>query len=174
MSNRSDEDRTFRDIGFLSRNERQELYARILKEKQCVMTPSLMKEELQRRGMTFAFVGQDMASMRMMPCISIQDRGRFCWNSNFNGDVEKLFAKAKKDSFEGSGCKRARTEPFDEFVRQQDSLGGLENPKKADKKADKIAASQEESVKEKIGFHNLELLLAVAEEGVDDQRIVEM
>ena len=65
-----------RDLAVLARHERQEIYARILKEKGCMMTPGSVKEELERRGMTFAFVGQDMAAMRLMPFISIEARGQ--------------------------------------------------------------------------------------------------
>ena len=37
----------------LPRHERQQLYADILREKMTVMTPGLVKDELEKKGMTF-------------------------------------------------------------------------------------------------------------------------
>lgn len=67
----------------LSRSHRQEIYAQILFDKNDVMTPTHVEEELKRRGMTFAFVGQDMAPMRMMPFVTINGRGQYCWNKRY-------------------------------------------------------------------------------------------
>src|SRR5688572_6345681 len=33
--------------------------------------------------MTFAFVGQDMAAMRLMPFVSIEARGQYRWKNSF-------------------------------------------------------------------------------------------
>jgi hypothetical protein len=43
--------------------------------------------------MTFAFVGQDMAAMRLMPFISIEARGQYQWKNSYKGDWTQHFAK---------------------------------------------------------------------------------
>jgi hypothetical protein len=82
-----------RDLGFLPRAKRQKIYARILNERNVVMTPGRMKEELERNGLTFGFVGQDMAPMRMMPFILSGGRGQYGWNKNFKVITHLYFCK---------------------------------------------------------------------------------
>jgi hypothetical protein len=72
-----------KDLSSLARHERQQLYAEILRDSQRVLTPSQVKEELEWRGATFAFVGQDMAAMRQMPFVQFEGRGMYRWNSLF-------------------------------------------------------------------------------------------
>ncbi len=85
-----------RDLACLSREERQELYGDVLKENGGCMTPTQVKEELERRGMTFAFVGQDMAVMRTMPCIRVEGRGQYRWNSKFSSVSETRKPKRQR------------------------------------------------------------------------------
>jgi hypothetical protein len=83
------------DLACLSREKRQEMYGEVLK-KGGRMTPTQVKDELEQRGMTFAFVGQDMAAMRTMACIQIEGRGQYRWNSNFASVSETRKAKRQR------------------------------------------------------------------------------
>ncbi len=220
----------YRDLACLTRGERQELYAGILKEKQCMMTPGHVKvrpffsflwgfllflfsflrnaffpffffssflfffyqEELERRGMTFAFVGQDMAAMRLMPFISIEARGQYQWKNSYKGDWTQHFAKTKKHPGWGGGRKRVRIDP-PQFVVQDDSVGdsrgddseGSWSASRSSKSAKyptvahslfgSIQVSDEESLKEKDrALRNLDMLLAIAEERDHDPEFVEV
>jgi hypothetical protein len=73
------------DMACLSRHERQAVYGDILKANGGFMSPGQVKADLERQGMTFVFVGQDMEAMRLMPCIKIGERGQYQWNAAFSG-----------------------------------------------------------------------------------------
>lgn len=89
-----------RELGSLPRHERQMIYASILKESGHVMTPSMIKEALENRGMTFGFVGQDMAAMRLKPFVKIESRGQYQWNEDFVGEISLSSSSNKKSKVE--------------------------------------------------------------------------
>jgi hypothetical protein len=84
------------DLACFSREKRQALYGEILKDSGRFMTPTQVREELEQRGMTFAFVGQDVAAMRLEPYIQIEGRGQYCWNAKFSS-VSKTTRKLKRE-----------------------------------------------------------------------------
>jgi hypothetical protein len=63
------------------------------------MSPGEVKEELERQQMTFAFVGQDMVPMRLMPFIKMGARGQYQWNAAFSGKRNRPAASIMR--FEG-------------------------------------------------------------------------
>lgn len=146
--------------------------------------------------MTFAFVGQDMAAMRLMPFISIEARGQYQWKSSFKGDWTEHFAKSKRHPGWGGGRKRIYLQPpqfvshshdHDQYRGGTSESGGDDNDSEGSwsvgrsSKSAKyepvahslfgtIQASDEESIKEKDrALRNLDMLLAIAEERVDPE-----
>lgn len=132
------------------------------------MTPNQVKEELERRGMTFAFVGQDMSAMRLMPFISMQERGQYQWKSSYKGNLEEYFNKNKS--------KKRTKEPL-QFGDQKGS-GELQAPRKPLKLSSlgSTAMADEHCFRQRdVTFHDdLELLLAIAEQRDDQKEIVEV
>jgi hypothetical protein len=66
-----------------------------------------LQEELERRGMTFQFVGQDMAAMRLMPFIAIEARGQYQWKTSYKVFIFlklfffEMFCKCLTDFYQG-------------------------------------------------------------------------
>jgi len=83
-------DAILNDLSNVPRKQRQLLYAYILKRTGIAMTPTEVKEELERTGMTFEYVGQDMSPMRTLPFISSPTRGKYAWNTHYNNDMVDL------------------------------------------------------------------------------------
>lgn len=74
------------DLVGWSRMQRQELYAEVLKahsSEKNRMTPTMVKEQIEKQGMTFAFVGQDMAAMRTTwaDTVGVEGRGQYWWKN---------------------------------------------------------------------------------------------
>ena len=73
------------DISSWKRIDRQLLYARVLKEhssEHCKYTPKMIRKHLEANlGKTFAFVGQDMAAMRITwaKVVGVEGRGYYWW-----------------------------------------------------------------------------------------------
>jgi hypothetical protein len=169
-----------RDLASLARHERQEIYAHILREKQTTLTPGDVKLELERRGMTFAFVGQDMAAMRLMPFVSIEARGQYRWKNSFKGDLAQIFGKTRKHPTWGGGRKRAKAERdafslSDDEERQralddsEGSVGLPAGPRPGESVAQAlfqhVRVHDEASKREKErAMRNLDMLLAIAQE----------
>lgn len=169
----------FQDLACLTRNERQKLYAGILKEKSSPMTPGQVQEELECRGMTFAYVGQDMAAMRLMPFVSIEGRGMYQWNTIYKGDWTDHFARHAEKS---GSRKRERVEPplleVQHDTLQSDRRIPLEASERflVEQRAVFSHVGSIDRMKEKDqGLHELELLLAISEERVDQcQQLAEV
>ncbi len=108
------------ELACLSREERQDVYGEILKENGGCMTPTQVSEELERRGMTFAFVGQDMAAMRTMPCIQIEARGQYRWNGKFFSVSE-----TRKPKRQRSGLKDVQVVEEESFSKLSKAISGV-------------------------------------------------
>merc|ERR1711991_801107 len=96
----------------MGRHERQQIFSDILRDCQKVMTPGMVKEELERRGMTFQFVGQDMEAMRLMPFISIESRGKYRWKEDYQGPGLVCAGKKKRKKQAPAGAAAATVPPL--------------------------------------------------------------
>ncbi len=145
--------------------------------------------------MTFAFVGQDMAAMRLMPFVSIEARGQYRWKTSFKGDLSQIFGKTKKHPGWGGGRKRVKLDSraqlshFEEDDRRasEDSEGSVSFHARDNAASDRAYESVAQALFHHVRVHddasqkekeralrNLDMLLAIAQERDPEPEVAEV
>lgn len=89
-----------------------------------------MKQELEKKGMTFRFVGQDMAAMRQNPSnhrIVTYNRGQYRWKATYDKDDAIVRVKRFRDEEEGqdANVKSDKSKGFSSVSTNADDLSLL-------------------------------------------------
>lgn len=86
-----------------------------------------MKQELEKKGMTFRFVGQDMAAMRQNPSnhsIVTYSRGQYRWKATYDKDDAIVRVKRFRDEEEGQDA-NVKSKGFNSVSTNADDLSLL-------------------------------------------------